>query len=129
MDGHVITEISRIYRSLFPLPMVLRCALLEREIFAIIPLRKKTRRFWKHPKTLYALRFFNEIRSYQHIPSHYFGNQEHNCIHKIRRCSHSFEKRGIRDSLQHIHRYLHNTNHIVRIRQTLATNPLTNLQL
>ena len=53
------------------------------------------------------------------------GNQEHNCIHKSRRCSHSFEMRGIRDSLQHIHRHLHNTNHIVRIRQTLPANSLT----
>lgn len=126
MDGHVITKISRIYRLLFPLAMVLHCALLARGSSVIMPLRKK-----KHDAFGSALKpYLYWGFSMKYILTNAFqaiisGNQEHNGIHKSRRCSHSFEMRGIRDSLQHIHRYLHNTNHIVRIKQTLPANSLT----
>ena len=128
MDCHVITQISRVYRLLLLLAMVLHFARLARGSSSYYTIKKKkTRRFWKRPKILSVLGF-----SMKHILTNTFqtiiisGNQEHNCIHKSRRCSHSFEMRGIRDSLQHIHRHLHNTNHIVRIRQTLPANSLTN---
>lgn len=128
MDCHVITQISRVYRLLLLLAMVLHFARLARGSSRYYTIKKKkTRRFWKRPKILSVLGF-----SMKHILTNTFqtiiisGNQEHNCIHKSRRCSHSFEMRGIRDSLQHIHRHLHNTNHIVRIRQTLPANSLTN---
>lgn len=126
MDGHVITQISRVYRLLFLLAMVLHCALLARGSSAIIPLRKKKHNAFGGALKPYLYWGFSMkyilTNTFQAIIS---GNQEHNCIHKSRRCSHSFEMRGIRDSLQHIHRHLHNTNHIARIRQTLPSNSLT----
>lgn len=75
MDGHVITQISRVYRLLFLLAMVLHCALLARGSSAIIPLRKKKHDAFGRALKPYVsvLGFFNEIHSYQHIPSHYFG--------------------------------------------------------
>ena len=127
MDCNVITQISRVYRLLFLLAMVLHFARLARGSSRYYTIKEK-----KHDA------FGSALKSYlywgfsmKHILTNTFqtiiisGNQEHNYIHKSRRCSQSFEMRGIRDSLQHIHRHLHNTNHIVRIRQTLPANSLT----
>ena len=73
MDGHVITQISQVYRLLFLSHGAPLRASRARELRYYTIKKKKTRRFWKRPKTLSVLGFFNEIHSYQHIPSHYFG--------------------------------------------------------
>lgn len=73
MDCHVITQISRVYRLLLLLAMVLHFARLARGSSRYYTIKeKKTRRFWKRPKILSVLGFFNETHSYQHIPNHYY---------------------------------------------------------